>query len=206
MTKPKSPKKPEGTAQAENPALTPSSSQKPAVARKALGTTRKSSSPMVNATAEIMVSGEALSTALDEAKKEGAASLVRLYSRARTELDMVADALKRTSQLIELMNRVVIPEAFENEKISTLTEAESGDRVTITQRVVASIPADQREAAYAWLRANDHESMITETVNASSLSAFAKALMEEGQDLPDDIFKTTILAQTSLTRGRRGKA
>lgn len=161
--------------------------------------------PLLQAAALIAARAKGLSIELDKAKAGGAAELARLYSTARLHYEIVGEAMKGVGQLVDLMNRVYIPEAFENEKISTLTDADTGDRVTITQRMLASIPADNRELAYAWLRENGHESLITETVNASSLSAFAKTQMEAGFELPDEIFKTTIMNQVSLTRGKKSK-
>lgn len=161
--------------------------------------------PMLEAAKLIEGYSKTLSRDLDKAKKGGAAALARLYSVSRLHFEILGEQLKEVGKLIDLMNRVYIPEAFEAEKIQTLTDALTGDRVTIGQRLLASIPAEHREAAYDWLRKNGHESLIQETVNASSLSAFAKAQLEVGVELPDELFKTTILNQVSLTRGKKGR-
>jgi len=58
-----------------------------------------------------------------------------------------------------------------------------------------------KDAGLNWLRANGHEGIIIETVNSSTLSAFAKSqLEEEGVDLPDDIFKIGTSPYTSITK------
>lgn len=42
--------------------------------------------------------------------------------------------------------------------------------------------------------------IVKETINASTLAAFAKSEMEEGRELPDDIFNVYIMPNTSVTR------
>lgn len=161
--------------------------------------------PLLQAAAVIAAQVKSLAAEVDKAKSEGAASLGRLYSVARLQYDILGEAMKGIGIQVDYLNRVAIPEAFEAEGIKTLTDAETGDRITITQRMFASIPAEKRDEAYDWLRSNGHASLIVETVNASSLSAFAKSQMEEGIELPEEIFKTTIINQVSLTRGKKGK-
>ena len=56
-------------------------------------------------------------------------------------------------------------------------------------------------AGMGWLRDEGHGDLIQETVNASSLSAFAKSYIEEtGKDLPADLFKLSNLRYTSVTK------
>jgi hypothetical protein len=42
--------------------------------------------------------------------------------------------------------------------------------------------------------------LVKETINASTLAAFAKAELEEGRELPDDIFNVYIMPNTSVTK------
>jgi hypothetical protein len=52
-----------------------------------------------------------------------------------------------------------------------------------------------------WLRNTGNESLIQETVNSSTLAAFAKSKTEEeGKELPSDIFKTSVMTYTSITK------
>jgi len=52
-----------------------------------------------------------------------------------------------------------------------------------------------------WLRTNGHGDLIQETVNSSTLGAFARNLTEEsGYELPSDIFKTSVMTFTSITK------
>lgn len=141
---------------------------------------------------------------LAEAKQRGdsAADLVRLYSRLRTAQDIIMLPFKDLSNLEGMLAKKLIPEAFDREQLKTLTTVD-GDRVTTTMKLYASIQAAKRAEAYEWLRANGHEAMIAETVNASSLSAFAKAEVAEGRELPEEIFTVHIEPAISLTRAKK---
>ena len=59
-----------------------------------------------------------------------------------------------------------------------------------TTRVSASILADRKTAAWAWLRGAGLGAIIIETVNAQTLGATARELIEKGRELPSDLFKT----------------
>lgn len=148
----------------------------------------------------------AIRQAMAEIKGHGdrAAHLVQIYSKLRTAQDILTVQIKDFSTVLDVVGSVLIPEAFEREQLQTLTTQE-GDRMTVIMKLYASIPAEKREEAYKWLREHGHEDIIQETVNASSLSAFAKAELAEGRELPDDIFSIFTKPSATLTRKKKGK-
>lgn len=116
------------------------------------------------------------------------------------------DAQERWGETAKLMSDVLnklktelVPQAFEKEGISTFNMDE-GFRVTISSKFAASIRPDQKEAAYAWLKANNLGDLIVETVNAGTLTAAGKQRIEEGFDLPEEFFNSVHLANTSVTK------
>jgi len=134
---------------------------------------------------------------LSRPASQTAAVLANRYQLARVLSDAVSEAVKPLSTMIGAMNLHDIPEAFENEKISTLT-LDTGYRVTVSTLLRAStIDSDNGKK---WLRDNGHEYAVTETINASTLAALAKQLLTEGKELPDDIFKVTPMPSVSLTK------
>ena len=141
-----------------------------------------------------------------ETKDRGdrAAELSQLYSYLSLVNEYHADALKQVAGLLDELKTHGLPEAYEREQLQTLTTID-GDRITITQKMYASIPADKREEAYTWLRENGHEALITEVVNAQTLSAFAKAEIAEGRELPETIFTSFFKPSVSLTKGKETK-
>ena len=72
--------------------------------------------------------------------------------------------------------------------------------MTITSNVRANILKENRDAAYDWLCNNGLEDIVINTVNASTLSATARALIEDGKQLDDELFNVQIIPNTSVTK------
>jgi hypothetical protein len=82
--------------------------------------------------------------------------------------------------------------------IRTIT-VEGVGRVSITHRYSCSML--DKQLGMNWLRQSGNEGLIQETVNSSTLAAFAKNMLEtEGTQLPQDLFKTSVSAYTSITK------
>lgn len=116
------------------------------------------------------------------------------------------DALDRWGETGKLMGDVLnqlktelVPQAFEKEGITTFNMAE-GFRVTISSKFAASIRPEMKAEAYKWLRDNQLGDLITEVVNAGTLSAAGKVRIEGGFDLPEEFFNSAHLPNTSVTK------
>jgi hypothetical protein len=144
---------------------------------------------------------QAVSAAMAEIQRYGdrAAHLAQLFRQLRTARDILDEQLKQFNNALSHVEGGLLPESFDREQLQTLTLS-NGDRVTIVQKLYASIGPDGKDAAYAWLHDNGHGDLIQETINSSSLSAFAKQELAEGRELPENIFATFIKPSTSLTR------
>lgn len=135
----------------------------------------------------------------DDSPKQSALVSAEYYVRLRSLHDEV-DALKKLLyKAMDDYETVVVPAVFEVEGATSVNLA-IGYRVTISEVIRASIPAETKGAAYNWLQENNLGDLITSTVNASSLSATARALLVEGKELPAPLFKTAILPQVSMTK------
>lgn len=110
-----------------------------------------------------------------------------------------AETGKLMSDTLNYLKTDLVPKAFEAEGISTFNMDE-GFRVTISSKFAASIRPDMREEAYAWLQANNLGDLITQTVNAGTLTAAGKQRIEEGFDLPEELFNSAYLPNTSVTK------
>jgi len=128
------------------------------------------------------------------------ASLCAEHYRMLREMHDEIDAVKKEAyHAMEHYTMSVLPELFEDECVTTLNLA-SGYRVTVKHTMRASVKADAKGHAFQWLIDNDLGDLVTETVNASSLSATARMLNEEGRELPTDFFNVATLPQVSLTK------
>ncbi len=118
------------------------------------------------------------------------------FEDAVEELDT---RLKTLKAHVSMAREVLLPERMDADESKTVT-TETGHRVTRTGRIFASIITSKMEQAYAWLRNNELGPLIKETVNSSSLSAAAKELIENGKELPEDLFRTHTKDGVSITK------
>lgn len=126
--------------------------------------------------------------------------LARSFVALRILKEKLEVALKPFDAFYEEMAKVKIPTMFERHKVPNVT-LEEGYRVQVSHTLRASIRGGQdKEAAYQWLRDNGLGDLVTETVNAATLSAAAKAMAEENRELDGDLFNVAIMANTSFVR------
>lgn len=144
----------------------------------------------------------------DDVKNQPAAFIAKFYSHLRRLHDEMDAERKKLSKLIEHISMTALPEAFEQEGITSFTTDE-GDRVTVAQVTRASVPAETKDEAYRWLKDNGFPDIVKETVHAGTLGSVAKSILAgevEGVfDLPERLFKVQVLPQTSVTRTKKGK-
>lgn len=73
-------------------------------------------------------------------------------------------------------------------------------RISLRAEVYASIVKDQKDEAYAWLAEHGHGALIKDTVNASSLKAWMKEQLANGEELPEEIFNCVPYTMATLTK------
>lgn len=143
---------------------------------------------------------EALKTLLNPDRPASEQAMV--YGAIR---DM-GDSWDKVTKIIDAaktrLEKELLPGAFEAENLKSFT-TKDGYRVTVSTRFFASIKQGLRDEAWDWLRANGLEDLITETVNASTLSATGKKLLEEGKELSEELFETAYMPAVSLTRTKK---
>lgn len=105
---------------------------------------------------------------------------------------------KRLNDLREEMRAVHVPAAFARDDVKTVTMGDK--RYTVSGRVYASIKGGAKEKGMEWLIEHGYGDAIKETVNASSLSTLARGYLEEGKQLPDDIFNVHTKPTVSITK------
>jgi hypothetical protein len=108
---------------------------------------------------------------------------------------IVTNALKKR---IRDARDIFLPERLEDEGLRNFST--DGWRIARSSKTMASILGDHKDEAYEWLRSNDYADLIKPTVNASSLSAVAKELLEHGKELPEEIFRVHIQPTVSFTK------
>jgi hypothetical protein len=133
------------------------------------------------------------------AKKGGSIPLARAFVALHRLNMRVGEEIEPLVQLFKKYKELEVPGTFEADKI-THVPLEEGFRVGLSSRLFASIPQGKRDQAYQWLRENGLGDLITATVNAGTLSAAAKELMEEkNTELPKELFTVAYVPNTSVT-------
>lgn len=133
-------------------------------------------------------------------KNETAANLAHDVLQVRRLYDAYEQVFKTVAQTDTTLCEITVPEAFEREKITSFN-LKAGFRITISQRYLASILKDRRDKAFAWLRKNRLGDLIQETVNAQTLSAAGRKLIEdENRELPESLFATHYKFNTSIVK------
>lgn len=93
----------------------------------------------------------------------------------------------------------VIPDAMDEESI-TSCQIEGIGRLGLTND--ARVSTIDKEAAFAWVRENGYEDLITETINGSTLKSFLKEMKAKGEEIPEDAFKYQPFTRASITKAR----
>jgi hypothetical protein len=161
-------------------------------------TETRNQSRLVAATDELTAFSEKLSAWLEDAKKGELTDVLKMFAKVRDQYDLLDDQRKKVYATLEHMSRSVIPDMMQEKDIKTISLAEAGLRFSVAVKISASMP--DKLGGMAWLRSNGHGDLIQETVNASSLSAFAKTyIADTGKELPE-AFKVSNMTYTSVTK------
>lgn len=125
-------------------------------------------------------------------------ALIRHFNEVSKCYDALDDAKKRLNKIYDQLSIHTVPDKMREAGVKTINVEDVG-RVTVSYRYSASML--DKEKGFEWLRNNGLGGIITETVNSSTLSATAKNLLvDEGKELPADVFKTSTSPYTSITR------
>ena len=142
------------------------------------------------------VANELIAIVQDADTNEKVEQATRTLLGARNIMDKLTIPVKVISAQNNLLKQVIVPKVFSDRNVTTITLA--GYRFSVSTRLSASFP--DKVAGFEWLRNNQLGDIIKETVNAQTLASTAKHLIEEGLELDPDIFNTSYVENTSITK------
>lgn len=127
--------------------------------------------------------------------------VIKHYDLVRKAVEQTKVAREAIAEIGDRLSKEHIPEIFREVKAKTGEKPpfkiEGVGSVSVVNKYSCTIL--DKQLGFDWLRANGHGGLITETVNASTISAFAKELIEvDGMELPPELFKTGINPHTSI--------
>ncbi len=157
----------------------------------------------LDAVSALRAAGAALVTMHAEtmqAANESPQQLARAFVVWKKLKEKLEELEKDFNKLYEPLKTEKVPQAFELAGIENVPLSE-GFRVSPSTSIRASIRADKKADAFEWLRANGLGELITEQVNAQTLSSVARGMMEdENKELPEAIFNVAPMSNTSVTK------
>lgn len=118
--------------------------------------------------------------------------------------DLLDPVLKAINAEYDAIRKKVIPDLMQELEIRTVTYDGIG-RIQLAGDVYASIPADQQEAAFQWLREHNYGTLIKESVHSATLKAWAKEGLEQGRELPEGVFKVEPYTRASIVKVKGSK-
>lgn len=117
----------------------------------------------------------------------------------QAEQDTLEETAKGITKKIEWLRYSLLPRMFEDEGVEKVRYDDIG-LIYIKPGLRASIPAEKKETAWTWLKDNGHANLITETVNAQSLSAAMNHRFKNGKEIPENIFRVYAFQQAVITK------
>ncbi len=94
-----------------------------------------------------------------------------------------------------------VPDLMNNAEINSITIKGIG-RLGLTNDAYASIIPGKKEEAYQWVTETEGDnSLIQETINSSTLKAWLKEIIKQGEfEIPEDLFNFTPFQRATLTK------
>lgn len=106
-----------------------------------------------------------------------------LYIKLRELKRIVEEMDKAVNGALEKVQFELV-ETMDRQNITSMN-TKWGKRIGVSSQIWASIPPNNKDLAFKWLRNNGKGAIITETVNAGTLSAFVRAEMADNREVPD---------------------
>jgi len=135
----------------------------------------------------------------DKLARSDVKSLAELFSSLNAIKDIAKEFTTTLNKSIDNLRLSVIPDRMDEDSIEKISIAGIGT-MYLTDDLLASIIKGKKEDAYEFFREAGLGSLISETLNASTLKAQIKAMIKKGEVVPDDIFKVNPFTRAAIKR------
>jgi hypothetical protein len=122
---------------------------------------------------------------------------IRQMSSLREVKDQIEEDLKAVNKQYDYLRFVHIPKCMEDEGIENMRITGIG-MCYLSPVVRARINPERKTDAYEWLEDNGHGDIVTETVNAQTLSSVVKQLLAKNETVPADLITVDALTQANI--------
>lgn len=128
-------------------------------------------------------------------------AMTKYIKDARDELDAAKKVVSKLQEEYDVLTIDYMPERMDEEDVQNITVPDVG-RLQLAPGIRCSCPEKNRGALYAWMKDNGHASLVTSTINSSTLSGFVREQMKLGKDgsYPKDILKILPYSRATVVK------
>lgn len=108
-------------------------------------------------------------------------------------------ALKAKKEELRLLQEELLPTKMNEEGVSTVNVTGVG-RFTVTSVERVSVIGGKQPDLKAWLEENGYEGLIQDTINSSTLKAWVKERLQEGDEVPVELLNMHSFDRVTLTK------
>jgi len=116
--------------------------------------------------------------------------------------DALLEAKAKVSEIQKVfddLRKRAIPDKMEEMGIENAKITGVG-RIALRAEAYAGFAKEMKEDAIQWLEQNGHSDLVKEDVNASTLKAFLKEQIRNGEVVPDNLFKFDPYLMATITK------
>ncbi len=135
----------------------------------------------------------------DEYEQMSVSELAATLKNIKIRLEEATALKSQLQKSYDFLSIDILPERMDEDGIETLKIKDVG-RLQMSSDIRCAVPAANREAVKEWLIEHGHESMVSETINSSTLKAFTREMMREGKEWPEKLLKVTPYSRASVVK------
>lgn len=117
----------------------------------------------------------------------------------KIEIKAAENTLKALKADLQMVQEEVLPQKMEADELTSLNVDGIG-RLTVAPQFRASVKAEHKMAMQEWLKENGFIELVQETINSSTLKAWVKEQLEEGNEVPTDYLNLHSFDIVTLTK------
>lgn len=139
-------------------------------------------------------------TVFDTLASENPVALAHLQAAIGERLDEATEAKGRLQRAFDRIRLGLLPEAMAalDGGVRTIN-VEGLGRIGLTSDMYVSVLSADQQRLQVWLVENNFEDLIKETVNSSTLKAWAVKRFKEGKEIPEFV-KLTPFTRATITK------
>ncbi len=120
--------------------------------------------------------------------------LGREMEKVRKKLDGLGEEKTKTQKRYDFITKNILPIKMEEAGMSSF-KLKSGKGITVGDIMYVTSRKEQQPALFEWMRDRGNGDLVLETINSSSLKAFVKKCIKDGQEYPSELINVSTAQQ-----------